>query len=282
MKAFILAAGLGTRLKSATENRPKALVEINGKPLLQMLIEKLKQSGYTDIVVNVHHFADLVIHFLNVNQNFGVNIQISDEREQLLDTGGAILNAQNFLENEPYFLVHNVDILSDIDFSKIAEQHVRSGALATLAVRDRDTSRKFLFDENLKLRGWQNIRTGETRHCELQSSEATGAKRSSAKPIQDAIDCFATLAMTTEKLVPLAFSGIHIINSEIFKHIKQRGKFSIVETYLDLAKTFDIRGFRHDENFWLDVGKPEQLAQAENFFKLLETPSSPHLREYLQ
>ncbi|MCL2413363.1 MAG: nucleotidyltransferase family protein, partial [Bacteroidales bacterium] len=246
MKAFILSAGLGTRLKPFTENIPKALVEINGKPLLQILIERLKQSGYTDILVNVHHFADLVIDFLNANQNFGVNIQISNEREQLLDTGGAILHARKFLEDVPHFLVHNVDILSDIDFSKITEYHVKSNALATLAVRDRDSSRKFLFDKSLQLKGWQNTKTGKSLYVE---------------------GIPACAGMTDKKqLTLLAFSGIHIISSEIFKHIKQQGKFSIVETYLDLAKTFDIRGFRHDEDFWLDVGSPEQLRQAENLF----------------
>jgi NDP-sugar pyrophosphorylase family protein len=234
MVAFILAAGLGTRLKPFTEHGPKALVEVNGKPLLQRLIEKIKKQGYTEIVVNVHHFADMVIDFLNVNQNFGVNIQISDEREQLLDTGGAILKAKSFLENEPYFLVHNVDILSDIDFSKIAECHVKSGALATMAVRDRNTDRKFLFDKNLYLKGWQNTKTNEKILLDLSS----------------------------EYLSPLAFSGIHIVSSDIFKHIQQFGKFSIVETYLDLAKTFDIRGFQHDEDLWLDVGKPDQLTLA--------------------
>jgi len=253
MKAFILSAGLGTRLKPMTESIPKALVEINGKPLLQSLIENLKQNGCTNFVVNVHHFADLVIDFLKANQNFGMTIEISDERETLLDTGGAILNAKTFLENEPLFLVHNVDILSDIDLDNMAKHHVKSGALATLAVRDRDSSRKFLFDDNLRLRGWQNEKTGEYRHCELQSSEA----------VQKKTDCFAPLAMTVkethERLTPLAFSGIHIISSEIFKHIKQHGKFSIVETYLDLTKTFDIRGFPHDDDFWLDVGKPKDL-----------------------
>jgi NDP-sugar pyrophosphorylase family protein len=242
MIAFILAAGLGTRLKPFTEHCPKALVEVNGKPLLQRLIEKLKQSGYTKIVINVHHFADMVIDFLNVHQNFGVDIPISDEREQLLDTGGAILKAKKFLENEPYFLVHNVDILSDINFSKFAEHHVKSGVLATMAVRDRITDRKFLFDENLKLKGWQNAKTNEK----------------------------ILLNSSSEMLIPLAFSGIHIINSEIFSHIRQSGKFSIVETYLDLAKTFDIRGFQHDDDVWLDVGKPEQLAQANLRFTMLD------------
>jgi NDP-sugar pyrophosphorylase family protein len=237
-KAFILAAGLGTRLKPFTEHGPKALVEVNGKPLLQRLIENLKQNGYTDFVVNVHHFADQVIDFLNANQNFGVSIQISDEREQLLDTGGALLKARPLLENEPCFLVHNVDILSDMNFSKFAEHHVKSNALATMAVRDRTADRKFLFDENLSLKGWQNTKTNEE----------------------------ILLDTPSEMLTPLAFSGIHIINSDIFKHIKQSGKFSIVETYLDLAKTFDIRGFRHDEDTWLDVGKPEQLALAQQFF----------------
>jgi len=251
MKAFILSAGLGTRLKPMTETIPKALVEVNGKPLLQSLIENVKKNGCTDFVVNVHHFADLVVDFLKANQNFGVNIEISDERETLLDTGGAILNAKNFLENEPFFLVHNVDILSDIDLDKMAKHHVKSRALATLAVRDRESGRKFLFDESLRLRGWQNTKTGEVRHCER--SEA----------IQNTTDCFASLAMTDSKeLTPLAFSGIHIISSEIFKHINQHGKFSIVETYLDLGKTFDIRGFPHDDDFWLDVGKPQDLEMA--------------------
>ena len=265
MKAFILSAGLGTRLKPMTETIPKALVEVNGKPLLQSLIENVKKNGCTDFVVNVHHFADLVVDFLKANQNFGVNIEISDERETLLDTGGAILHAKKFLENEPFFLVHNVDILSDIDLDKMAKHHVKSGALATLAVRDRVSSRKFLFDDGLCLRGWQNEKTGEVRHCEEHSDEA----------IQKTADCFAEfipsevegLAMTDKEanrqLTPLAFSGIHIINSEIFKHINQHGKFSIVETYLDLAKTFDIRGFQHDNDFWLDVGKPKDLEMAQ-------------------
>lgn len=243
MKAFILAAGLGTRLRPMTENIPKALVEINGKPLLQILIERLKQSDYTEIVVNVHHFADLIIDFLNTHQNFGVDIEISDEREQLLDTGGAILHAQKFLAEVPYFLVHNVDILSDIDFSKITKHHVKSGALATLAVRDRDSSRRFLFDKNLHLKGWQNEKTNEK-----------------------------ILLTEIEQLTPLAFSGVHIISSEIFKHIKQVGNFSIVETYLNLAKTFDIRGFRHDDDVWLDVGTPKQL----------EMLNSPHSHEHLR
>jgi NDP-sugar pyrophosphorylase family protein len=226
-------------LRPFTEHFPKALVEVNGKPLLQRLIEKLKQNGCTNIVVNVHHFADQVIDFLNANQNFGINIQISDEREQLLDTGGAILKAKPFLENVSHFLVHTVDILSTLDFSKIAEHHVKSNALATMAVRDRNTDRKFLFEKNLHLKGWQNTKTNEK----------------------------ILLETPLETLTPLAFSGIHIISSDIFKHIKQSGKFSIVETYLDLAKTFDIRGFQHDDDLWLDVGKPEQLTQAQNLFK---------------
>jgi len=264
MKAFILAAGLGTRLKPVTEQCPKALVEVNGKPLLQRLIEKLKQSGYTDIVVNVHHFAEQVIDFLNANQNFGVNIQISDEREQLLDTGGAILKAQPFLEDSPHFLVHNVDILSDINFSAIAEHHVKSSALATIAVRNRNTDRKFLFDENLHLRGWQNGKTGEriNCHCGLDPQSHSKGIPAGVYPERS-----RRAGMTDkEQLVPLAFSGIHIISSDIFKHVQQSGKFSIVQTYLELAKIFDICGFRHDGDLWLDVGKPEQLEQAQELF----------------
>ena len=264
MKAFILSAGLGTRLKPMTETIPKALVEVNGKPLLQSLIENVKKNGCTDFVVNVHHFADLVVDFLKANQNFGVNIEISDERETLLDTGGAILNAKNFLENEPFFLVHNVDILSDIDLDKMAKHHVKSGALATLAVRDRESGRKFLFDENLCLRGWQNTKTGEYRHCGEHSEVRHCGLDPQSHSHSKGIPAFAgmTVKETHERLTPLAFSGIHIISSEIFKHINQQGKFSIVETYLDLGKTFDIRGFQHDSDFWLDVGKPQDLEQA--------------------
>ena len=238
MKAFILAAGLGTRLKPITEHFPKALVEVNGKPLLQRLIEKMKHSGYTDIVINVHHFAEQVIDFLNANQNFGVRIQISDEREQLLDTGGALLKAKPLLENEPYFLLHNVDILSDIDFSKITEHHIKSKALATMAIRDRNSDRKFLFNEKLQLEGWQNTKTNEKILIENYS----------------------------ETLTPFAFSGIHVVDFNIFKFIKQTGKFSIIETYLDLSETYDIRGFRHDEDLWLDIGKPEHLELAQRIF----------------
>ncbi len=237
-KAFILAAGLGTRLKPFTEHCPKALVEVNGKPLLERLVENLKQQGYNDIVINVHHFAEQVLAFLDSKQNFGVRIEISDERELLLDTGGAILHAKSFLETSPYFLVHNVDILSNMDLSKIAETHVNSGALATIAVRDRQTDRKFLFNENNLLIGWQNAKTKEK----------------------------ILLNNSSETPVPLAFSGIHVVSSNIFKHIHQSGKFSIVNTYLDLAKTHDIRGFRHDDDIWLDVGKPEQLEHAQRLF----------------
>ena len=239
MKAFILAAGLGTRLKPLTENIPKALVEVKGIPLLQILIKKLIQNSYTNIVVNVHHFADLVIDFLKSNQNFGVNIQISDEREQLLDTGGAILKAKPFLENDRHFLVHNVDILSSINFSNLTEYHAKSKALATMAVRDRNTDRKFLFNENMCLKGWQNSKTNE-------------------KIILDT---------TENNLIPLAFSGIHIVCSDIFKYINQSNKFSIVKTYLDLAQNHNINGFLHNEDLWLDVGKPEQLEFATELFE---------------
>ncbi|MDR2906698.1 MAG: nucleotidyltransferase family protein [Bacteroidales bacterium] len=235
MKAFILAAGLGTRLKPFTEHCPKALVEVNGKPLLYLLIEKLKRNGYTNLVVNVHHFANQVIAYLEANQNFGINIQISDERDLLLDTGGAILKAQPYLQQDPHFLVHNIDILSNIDFSKIVQNHIQSGALATMAVRDRITDRKFLFNQTMQLRGWQNTKTHEQ----------------------------ILLDTSSKHLTPLAFSGIHVMSSDIFKHIRQTGKFSIVETYLDLAKTFNIHAFPHNTDTWIDVGKPEQLQQAQ-------------------
>lgn len=238
MKAFILAAGLGTRLKPFTEHHPKALVEINGKPLLQRTLEQLKQNGVLHFVINVHHFADQIIDFLESNQYFGTQIEISDERESLLDTGGAILKARHFLENEPDFLLHNVDILSTMDYSKMIENHLSTKALVTLAVRKRISDRNFLFDHKLHLCGWKNNKTKE----ELISHPFS------------------------EPLVPLAFSGIHILRTEIFNHIRQLGKFSIVETYLDLSENFDIRGFRHDDDLWLDVGKPAQLEEAKLLF----------------
>ena len=235
MKAMIFAAGLGTRLKPLTDNKPKALVEINGKTLLELAIRKLISSGLNEIIINVHHFADQVIDFLKQNKNFNINIQISDEREMLLDTGGGLKKASWFFDDGKPFLVYNVDILTDLDLKKFYEAHLKSGAMATLAVRARNTSRYFLFDNNNRLCGWENISTGEKKIRIRGNGE----------------------------LKRLAFSGIQVLSPEIFQYIKQDGKFSIIDVYLDLMAEHKMIGFEHSLSNWIDVGRLENFSEAE-------------------
>ncbi len=241
MKAMIFAAGLGTRLRPLTNDRPKALVELEGKTLLEIVIRRLIHHGFTDIVVNVHHFADKVIQFLKDHNNFGVKITISDERDQLLETGGGLKKAANLLMGKDPILICNVDILTNINFSKMLDVHRRSGAIATLAIRNRKTSRYLLFNQRKNLCGWTNAKTGEVKI----------AKQTKTKPI------------------PLAFSGIHIIEPKFLELIHQTGKFSIIDVYLDLARTNQIKGYQHDEDVWLDVGKPESLKKGLDVLPLL-------------
>ncbi len=207
MKALILAAGLGTRLMPLTASVPKALVSINGITLLEIAIRKLAREGFNEIIVNVHHFAGQVVDYLKMSQFENVNIAISDETDLLLDTGGAILKARWFLDGNEPFLVHNVDVISNISLKALLSEHIERKGLATLSVIDRQTRRYFLFDESLKLRGWKDTFSGETRW--------------SGDPMPDA--------------KPLAFSGIHIIDPGMFNLIEEQGKFSIVDTYLRLA-----------------------------------------------
>lgn len=234
MKAMIFAAGLGTRLKPLTDNCPKALVEVNGTPLLEIVIRKLKHYGFNDIIVNVHHFADKIETFLEANHNFGINITISDERDELLDTGGGLKKTAPFFNDNQPFLVYNVDILSNINLKALYDYHTGTKALATLAVSNRNTSRYLLFDNDNTLSGWQNIKTNEAI-----------IKRGQQKD-----------------LTPLAFSGIHIIDPKIFSLINQKGKFSITPLYLELAEKHAIKGYIHTNDFWLDAGKPESLERA--------------------
>jgi len=190
MKAMIFAAGLGTRLKPLTDSIPKALVLITGKPLLEHIILKLKNSGFDEIIVNVHHFPDQIINFLKEKNNFGIRIEVSDERELLLDTGGGIKKVESFFDDGKPFLVHNVDILSNIDLEVLYNNHSQTNPLATLVVSHRNTFRYLIFDDELKLKGWINEKTGET------------------KPIE-----FIYL----EKYNKLAFSGIQVLSNEVFK-----------------------------------------------------------------
>lgn len=235
MIAILFAAGLGTRLKPFTDNHPKALAIVNGKTLLERNIEYLKSYGISEFVINVHHFANQIFDFLEKNENFGVNIQISDESDEVLETGGGLVKAKDLLGNES-FLVMNVDILTDLNISELMKFHLENQPLVTVAVSDRESSRKLLFEENKQLKGWKNLNSGE----EIIASE---------KP-----------------LIEKAFSGIHIINPEIFEKMPNSGKFSIMTTYMELMKTEKIMGFDHSGGILVDVGRPESVLEAEKFF----------------
>lgn len=242
MKAMLFAAGLGTRLKPLTDNKPKALVEIGGTTLLERCIRQLGRNGISDVVINVHHFADQICAFLEANQNFGLNIQVSDERELLLDTGGGLLKAKSLLAgNEPILLV-NVDILTNLDFGSVLEAHQKKPALATLVVRRRQTSRYLLFNQGV-LAGWKNEKSGELKVSRSELIEQAEA---------------------------FAFSGIHIIEPQLIDLITETGKFPIIDLYLRLAKTETIRAFVDSESVWMDLGKVDELAQAEALIKKLD------------
>lgn len=258
MKAMIFAAGLGTRLRPLTNDKPKALVELAGVPLMQRVAQKLIESGVDELVVNVHHFANKVLEHLAECNNYGIKVQVSDESEMLLETGGGLKKAAKLLTGNGPFFVHNADVHSDIGLQEMYSQHLASGALATLAVRKRDTSRYLLFDERGVLCGWENVKTNEVRLVRPPHSSQSKQAANSAENIA---------GMPAHGLQRWAFSGIHVISPEIFPLIKQEGKFSIIETYLDLAVKHEIRAFSHDEGVWIDCGKPEQLREAASFFK---------------
>lgn len=239
MKAFIFAAGLGTRLKPLTDIMPKALVPVADKPLLEHLILKMKHSGFDDIVINVHHFAEQIIDFLAQKQNFGIRIRISDERQQLLDTGGGIKHAAPLFCTDEPILVHNVDIFSDVDLAWFYRQHSPE-ALATLLVSERQSSRYLLFDEHLRMQGWTNVQTSEVR-----------------TPYHD---------LNVASCRHLAFAGIHVVSHDIFDLMAGwSGAFSIIDFYLAVAKQAKIVGVLQHDLHLLDVGKADALYQAERF-----------------
>ncbi len=229
MKAMILAAGLGTRLRPLTDDRPKALVEVAGRTLLEITLARLREFGIRDVIINVHHFADMMIEYLNANANFGMHIEVSRE-QVLLDTGGGVKKAEWFFGDEP-FVLHNVDVISTIDLYRMLDCHNDNRALATLAVQDRQTSRYLLFDENLQLCGRRSGRDGKPEL--VRSSQRTQA---------------------------LGFSGIHVISPRLLKMMTEEGVFSIITSYLNLAARGEkILGFRADEYSWRDLGKPDDL-----------------------
>ena len=252
---MIFAAGLGTRLKPLTDTMPKALVPLAGKTLLQWQIEKLKAAGITDIVVNVHHFPDQIIDYLRENNNFGCNIQVSDERDMLLETGGGLRKAHPLLTSDlsplasSPILVCNVDILSNIDIPALLNAY-NPEEMGLVVVYPRDTQRYLLFDDNSRLRGWTNIATGEVR----------GPLSDNRYPIAN-----------TRKL---AFSGMQVLNPRIFevmeKVVAEKGeKFSLIDLYLSIAEKEILRAFIPENYRMMDVGKINQLSEAEAFAQAL-------------
>ena len=243
MKALIFAAGLGTRLKPLTDTTPKALIPVGGKPLLQHIIEKLSDSGFKEIVINVHHFPEQIAEFLRINDNFGLHIDISDESDKLLDTGGGIRKASAFLKGDAPFLVHNVDILSNADLRELYDNHIQQEEMATLLVSQRKTNRYLLFDEQNILKGWINDSTGEVK---------------SPYP-----------GFSPEKYRRFAFAGIQVVSPQIFDRMKNRAdKFSIIDFYLSIAADVKIKGYPVPCLEMIDVGKVDSLKEAEEFTKL--------------
>ncbi len=237
MKAMLFAAGLGTRLKPFTDKHPKALALVNHKTLLERNILYLKSFGIREIIINIHHFGEQIKHFLQENSNFGCEIIISDESEQVLETGGGLLKAKELLGKEP-FLVMNVDILTHLNLHSFIQFHQENNPLVSLAVSDRKSSRKLFFNTESRLVGWKNLNTEENTFVNSYSENNS---------------------------LPLAFSGIHLINPALFEQITRKGKFSIMEVYMELMAKEKIMGYPHSA-YLIDVGKPESIAEAEKYF----------------
>lgn len=237
MRAMLFAAGLGTRLAPFTNNHPKALAQVAGKTLLEHAIRYLQRFGITDVVVNVHHFAEQILDVLEKENGFGSYVQISDEREAVLETGGGLQKAAPLLGTEDPIVVMNVDILTNLDLPRLIEIHHQRGADATLAVMQRTSSRYLLFNETMHLCGWRNEKTGEEK-----------------------------IPVPAEALQPRAFSGIQILSPGFIQAIPQRGKFSLIDAYLALAGEKKINGYDHTGDVFLDVGKPEAVQAAEDLF----------------
>ena len=237
MKAMLFAAGLGTRLKPFTDHHPKALAEVNGKTLLEHNIRYLQSYNITDVVVNVHHFADQIELAIEQNNGFGSNISVSDERDAVLETGGGLKKAAHYFSGQDDFLVMNVDILTNLDLGAFITAHRKTKSDATLAIIDRSSSRNLLFDNDLNLCGWKNNNTGEEK-----------------------------ISIVKDNYHPFAFSGIQVISQSLLQSIRQEGKFSMIDVYLEASKTMKIKGYDHTGDLLLDVGKPESIAKAAQLF----------------
>lgn len=239
MKAMIFAAGLGTRLRPITDNMPKALVEVGGKPMLRHVFDALISAGIDEVVVNVHHFADMIEDYLRTNDNFGITVHVSDERSLLLDTGGGILAARKWLDGGEPFVAYNADILSDFSVGEMIRHHNDTGADVSLLVSDRSSSRYLLFVDGCRMRGWKNIKTGEVKPSNL----------------------------ACDTLAPMAFGGVHVISPKIFPLLEDyaaNGRaFSITPFYVSVCHRLNIMGYKPDDAYrWVDIGKPESLERA--------------------
>jgi MurNAc alpha-1-phosphate uridylyltransferase len=238
MKAMIFSAGLGTRFKPWTDSHPKALALINGKSLLQRNVEYLRQHGIKDVIVNVHHFAGEIIDAVNKNNGWGSNVMISDETDEVLETGGGLIKAKDLFTPGENFLTINADILTDLNLKKMISYHLEHDPLVSLAVTDRATSRCFVFNENNLLCGWRNISSGEEK-----------------------------MMIPAKHYYNKAFSGVSIFKYDFFEHIQLKGKFSLVEAFLSLAPNHAILSYDHTGDTWVDVGRPESVAVAEPLFQ---------------
>lgn len=238
MKAIILAAGLGTRLKSMTNDRPKALVEVNGRSMIENLLLHLKSQGIHRFLINIHHFADQIIAHLESKEYLGLDISFSDESQRLLDTGGAIRKAIAFFKGNEDILIHNADVASGIDFKRLASFHKKKSALATLCVRKRNSGRALLFDNKMHLCGWTNIQQNE----------------------------FKWIGEPTQNYNSFAYNGIYLVRPDFAEKIPFTGRFSIIDAWLEIAKTERIIGFEDTSDFWFDLGTQEKIKQAENYF----------------
>ena len=238
MKAMIFAAGLGTRFKPWTDKHPKALALVNGKSLLQRNIEYLQEYNITEVVLNVHHFADQIIDAVEKNDGWGSNIIISDETDEVLETGGGLWKARNLLKDDEPFITLNADFLTNLNIDKLLQFHKDKKGLISFGVTNRKSSRNLLFDDTNRLCGWRNNTTGEEK-----------------------------ISIHKPSLIPLAYSCVVVFEQTVFDHIPQRGKFSIIDSYLSLAAEHSIYGYDHSGDKLVDVGKPESVAVAEELFK---------------
>ena len=254
--AMILAAGLGTRLKALTHDKPKALVELNGKPLLQHCIENLTANGFHRIIINVHHFGEQIIEFVE-SHPFDAEIQISDERDLLMDTGGGIIKASPYFKDSKTVLVHNVDIISDVNLREMSQQFQTSEDDAWLLTQDRETNRKLLFDEDNQLVGWMNKAEGQFKWVDEDGFAMQLLQQAYKQKVQ---------GLPYFDFNEIAFSGMHIFRSDLFTNFKLK-PLSIIDLYLFLAKTKRIISKPIQPNYWFDLGKPEQLRTAENYIK---------------